>query len=67
MATVNDPIDTQVPFLIDYIFQVSVTHSSNEHMLAFAIVQKFRMDASISGMVFPWSLWYDICGRWDCH
>jgi len=36
---------------------VSVTHSSNEHLLAFAIVRKFRTDASTTGMVFPWSLW----------
>jgi len=50
-------IDTRVPVLVDYIFQVSMTHGSNEHTLAFAVVCKFRTDASMSRMDFPWSLW----------
>ena len=59
-------IDTRVPILVDYIFQVSVTHGSNEHTLAFAVIQKFMTDASTLRMDFPWSLWYDVCSSQGC-
>jgi len=59
-------IDTWVPILVDYIFQVSVTHGSNKHTLAFVVIWKFMTDTSTLRMDFPWSFWYNVCSSQGC-